>query len=141
MSQAENIATAAIDALTVPPMTNLPANSVQRDPVDPTQRSLLPVLVVEPGDEPPPVEQTIGRVMRSLSLNVTAVAAGSAGAATAEAIIEETHQRLMDDRTLASTAWDVVEAETLRRRDELDMAVYAVTKRYIIKYITDRGVV
>lgn len=138
MSQAETIANAVIERLTVPPMASLPANSVRRDPVEPARTDAMPVLVVEPGDEPAPVDDVIGRVHRRLTVSLTAIAAGASAASTVDAIATEAHARLMADVTLGGLAFDLSEQQTLRRRDELDQSVLAVTKLYSINYETNR---
>lgn len=134
-SRAELIMQALVTALTVPPMTSVPAASVFRD-LDSAISSGFPAIVIEEGNEPAPGLSVISRAARELDFRVSVLIKGSSPYSLADAPLIEAYDRIMADRTLAGKAQEIVEGETSRERAVLEKPVAVVTKTFTVRYRT-----
>ena len=139
-SRAEAIAGALVAALTMPPMSAVPAARVFRDLDGALQSALLPAVAVEIGDEDPPtIGAPHGVADRLLSVTVSIVAEASAGGSpytAADAALIEAHARTVADREFGGLAFDTTEGRTARDRDAGERHLGVVRKEYRIHYRT-----
>lgn len=135
-SKAEAITQAVVSALTVPPMTSVPAARVYRDLHGAMQADDLPAIAVETGDEDTPDRRTTRHKLRWLDLQVTVVARGASPYTAGDAALVEAFGRVFADRSLGGLAMEVLEGPTRRERSPAEQQVGAVTKTYRIQYTT-----
>lgn len=135
-SRAEQIAQAIVSALTVPPLSSVPAAQVYRDLDHALDATVPSALVVESGDEAVPDLATLGIAYRTLTVRVTALAKGTNPAPLADAPMLEAYNRILADRTLGGLAVDLTEGETQRQTNVLETGVAAVAKNYQVHYRT-----
>jgi hypothetical protein len=136
---AEQITAALVVAMTVPPMTAVPAARVFRDPDDAMRSEVMPCMLVEMGDEPSPREVMIGRQDRELEIRVTALATGTASASgqtQADAASLEAYNRVMADRRVGGLALNIIEGPVQRISETSGERLASVTRQFAVEYRT-----
>ena len=138
-TMAEQIASAIVTLLTVPPMNSVPAARVYRDPDDALRSSVMPCIVLELGDEPSPREVLIGRQDREVEIRVTTLATGdgdTSGLAQADSASLESYNRIFADRTLGGLALNIIEGPVQRISETSGDRLASVTRQLGIEYRT-----
>lgn len=136
MTRAESIAHAIFALMTEPPMSSVPAADVYNDLIYALDLGVSWGLVVELGDEPPPLQDNISTYERTVEVNISAIRKGRAPYTLADPMISEVHARLLADRLLGGLAMNITDGPTQRRRDSLEKLVGVVTKTYRVVYRT-----
>lgn len=132
----ESIAQAIVTLLTVPPLSSVPADDVYRDLIYALDLGIEKALAIEEGDNPPPVQDTVATKERSIDIHISAIRKGVAPYSLCDALILESHNRIIADRSLGGLAMDIQEGPTKRQRDALDKSLGVVTKTYRVVYRT-----
>lgn len=132
---------AVVALLKASPCGGVPDIRVFTDISHVLETELLPVILVDLGDEQAH-RSVIGRMTHSVQIMVSVISAatkgvGAADAAThADPIIAEIHRRLVADTSLGGIAFDLICTATTRHRDELDRPVLVTKLIYDVQYKT-----
>lgn len=138
-TRAEALMQVIVAALTVPPMSAVPAAHVFRDEEAAIEQAVLPSVTVTEGDETPPERINTHEVERFLEFTLGVRAKGAAPYAAADPALLEAHNRVMADQTLGGLSEEIQEGPTRRERADLNTKLAKVEKTYRIRYRTTDG--
>lgn len=133
-SRAEQITAAVLAALATPTIAGVSA--IDRDMHTVLNAGRFPAIVVETGNEEPPVRGVIGHKMRVVEVTVSVIAAGASPYTVADPFVLAAFDRLAADPSLGGLAFEFDEGETRRGRLDADRPIGVVSKSYLYKFRT-----
>lgn len=135
-SKAERIVQALMDAVTATPLSVVADGQVYRSLNYALEQAVLPALVINRGASPRPEQGLVTLTDRAVWVHVSALAAGPAAEALADAAMVECHARIFADRTLGGLALDMQEGEDGADTADINTDICRLTKSYLIEYRT-----
>lgn len=118
-------------------VTQTPAgDNVYRSRQEALASSMLPAIIVRPGSNDTPTEDTNGKVNRLLDVEILVLQEGDIPDSLADATVTAAHAKIMADRTLGALAIDVEEGPTRWTFDRADKDSVEISIMYLVRYRT-----
>jgi hypothetical protein len=122
--------------LTTPAMTSVAAENVRTDPIFPADLLEGTALNIELGDEPEPNRFVLGFKDRNVEVKLTSIATGENALADVDALMVESHDRLLTDSTLGGLCFDINELGTTRLNSANGPRLAVIEKTYSVNFRT-----
>jgi hypothetical protein len=117
--------------------TQTPAGAnVYRSRLEALTSSMLPAIIVRPGQNDIPNEDTNGKVNREFDVEILVLTEGDVPDSLADPTIISAHAKIMADRTLGGLAIDIYEGRTSWRFDQAEKDSVEVSILYVVRYRT-----